>query len=518
MSAPSRSASQARCSRGGLESWPLLALVLLALACGQATTAQPAAVEHAEVPEAPRAGERPYQAWLASLGSGPEQTARTCALGTQDRVTAALCADSQPDIRGFEDLYRVLGLLEPKARLFAGTSHSLGLSARAVSGVNPRIFVYDSTRGLIPYDRLIAVSFARGEQLVELVALDTTTLDYNFYLLHFEQACNASRCTPEDLLTEKIENGWVGWTLYADTELEDTPLDCLTCHRPFGRTTHKQLLMRQVMDPWLHWGGFEGEYENKLCPQHDQPDPGRWIAAEGLQVIGRIEGSNGHYGGLPVDELVAADSGNLFSAFLVDAELTIRASPYEPSNYPYAQVYFASTDVLCERIKTGTSPSWDQARVDALSRGLPVPYYGPDVLDATKRQAVLKDRAGFLAKHVDEDAFDVAMSLFDDQVSREVGFIPRSDDDAPQMLRSLCVRCHSNDTDPSFNRARFNAESIDSIEPETARAIRHRISLERTSPLVMPPLRVGTLPAFAIERINGYLSEHCSDPKPGACD
>jgi hypothetical protein len=235
-------------------------------------------------------------------------------------------------------------------------------------------------------------------------------------------------------------------------------------------------------------------------------------------LLGRLEGASGQYGGIPVADLVQAKSGDLFSAFLVDAELTIRASPYQPSNYPYAQVYFASKDVLCERVQMGTSPSWDQARVDALSRGLPVPYYGYDVLDPAQRRQVEEDRAAFLSRHADEDAFDVAMSLLGADVSSAVGFTPLPDDDAPQILRSLCVRCHAEGTDPRLNRARFNAEHIERIEPATARAIRTRISLPRTSPLLMPPLRVGELPAWAIQRIDSYLSEHCSDARPGACD
>ncbi len=518
MSSRSRRALKTGCLRSGGSLRLTLALALVGCGRTPPTSGQLDAVQRVEVSEPHAGAQRPYQAWLASIGSGPSQTERTCARGAADRVTASLCKDELPEIHGFEDLYAALGLLGPEARVVAGTTHSLGLSARSVSGANPRIFVFDPSKALIPYDRLIAVSFARGEQLVELVALDTNTLDYNFYLLHFEQACNAARCTPEDLLTEKVESGWVDWTLYADADLEDTPLDCLSCHRPFGGSTHKQLLMRQVMDPWLHWGGFEGEYENTLCFKHTEPDPGRWIPAEGLQLIGSIEGDDGKYAGIPVRDLVEAKSGDLFSAFLVDAELTIRASPYQPSDYPYGQVYFASRDVLCERVQTGTSPSWDQARQVALSRGLPVPYYGYDVMDPSKRQEITADRGAFLAKHADEDAFDVAMGLLGDEVSSAVGFTPLADDDAPQMLRSLCVRCHSDDTDPRLNRARFNAEHIDSVEPETARAIRNRISLPRTSPLLMPPLRVGRLPEWAIQRIGSYLGEHCSEAQPGACD
>ena len=137
-------------------------------------------------------------------------------------------------------------------RLAAATTHSLGLSARTVSGLNPRVLVYQDIshkRRPVTYEEVVVAGFTRGEQLVELAALDPATYEYNFYLLRFEQACNRTRCTPEDLLTEKIESGWTDWTLYSERDLEDTPLDCVSCHLPFGPGTHKQLLMRQVFDP-----------------------------------------------------------------------------------------------------------------------------------------------------------------------------------------------------------------------------------------------------------------------------
>jgi hypothetical protein len=84
------------------------------------------------------------------------------------------------------------------------------------------------------------------------------------------------------------------------------------------------------------------------------------------------------------------------------------------------------------------------------------------------------------------------------------------------MLRALCVRCHSNATEVRLKRARFNADRIDRIEPAVADAVRERINLPRSSPELMPPLRVGELPSWAIARIDAYLREHCATP--GACD
>jgi hypothetical protein len=457
---------------------------------------------------------RPEEHWLDGIGKGKSQNARVCSSGVRDRVASALCAESATQIRGLSDLYRAIGYGESSDRYIAATTHSLGLSARIVSAANPRSFVFTPDRHPIASERLVATGFARGEQLVELVALDAVTLGYNFYLLRFEQACNASRCTPDDLLTEKIETGWTGFTLYSDHDLVDTSLDCTSCHQPFGAGTHKQLLMRQTAHPWLHWGDFRGIYENRICPEHPLPDPGRWIPGDGLELLVRLEGRAGRHAGLPVALLADAPSGERFSLFLTDAENTRHAA--FPSGYVYAQLDFDSTMPLCERLQAGAIPLWEVARTESMSRGLPMPFHGQDVLDPGKRAEISADRAAFLARHAGDDAFDLAMSLIGADASTAVGFVPRSEDSAAQMLRALCVRCHSNATDVRLKRARFNAERLDRIEPAVADTVRERINLPRSSPELMPPLRVGELPSWAIARIDAYLREHCATP--GGCD
>jgi hypothetical protein len=466
--------------------------------------------------DAPRlAGARPPESeWLATIGTGSAQTTRVCRRGAKDRVTAALC--QAPEIRGIEELYAALGFVGKDERSLASTTQSLGLSARFVSAANPRTFVFVNTYHYgtpVPYDKLAAVAFARGEQLVEMVALDTANFDWNFYLLKFEQACNRSRCTPEQLLTEQVEHDWTGWTLYADSDLEDTPLNCSSCHLPFGRGTHKLLLMREVSDPWLHWGDFRGVDENAHCSENaTAPTPGRKVAGEGLDVLSVLEGPGGKHAGLPVAELNAAKSGKDFAMFLVDAENTIRQSPYRPSDYPYQQFELGSARVLCERLATGTSPTWDDYRKDLASRGLPVAYYGADVLDATQRAALLADRAGLLRRHAEDDALDVAMSWLSADAVRAAGLVPREEDSVPQLLHQMCGRCHDASAPPGSRRALFDASSIDSIPPVVAREARRRLHLPRSSPQLMPPLRVGELSASLIGRIDAYLGEYGGDP------
>jgi len=461
----------------------------------------------------------PDDFWLARVGGGSGPKSRGCEIGAADRVARYLCDRTAPPVQGLADLYRALRLDQPAQLVAAVTTHSLGLSARTVSALNPRVLVFqdigDKSRQTT-YDQLIVATFVRGEQLVEIAAFDPATYEYNFYLLRFEQACNRTGCRPEDLLTEKIETHWTGWTLYSERDLEDTPLACASCHQPFGSGTPKSLLMRQIYDPWMHWSDFRGGDERALCPERPADGGKTVVTVDGLDLLARVEGANGRYAGLPVTMLAATKSGELANDLVVGSDSLVRMSPVGHNNdYPSGQLGFQTREVLCERFHTGTSPTWDRHRLQSRERGLPVPYYGPDVTDRTGHEDFIADRTDFLRRHSAADGFDVAASLLAKDVATAVGFVPQPQDSAPEILHAMCVRCHAKDTDSRLRRARFNAEAIDRIDPPTASAIRRRLSLPRTSPEVMPPMRVGELPDWAIARINRYLQDHCSEP--GSC-
>ncbi|RYZ10020.1 MAG: hypothetical protein EOO73_00080 [Myxococcales bacterium] len=499
-----------------LARWAAIAGLAATLGCSGATTRQNT-VESEHEPQANPAAEVPEDVWLDRIGTGEQQLARVCERGAKDRVATVLCDQSKNRIRSLPELYRALRLEQPEDRRVAVTTHSLSLSAKLVSSANPRVFVFaPNTAGTrqLDHEGVVATAFVRGEQLVELAALDPATYELNFYLLRFTQPCNEAGCTAEDLLTERIEASWTNWSLYSEHELQDTPLDCISCHRPFGAGSRKILLMRQVNDPWMHWGDFRGGDE-QMCAGTlpDGVKPQVIATATGLDLLRALEGAKGRYAGVLVSELQAALSGENISDFLVDAENLVRASPVPP--YPYEQLTFLTRETLCERFRLGTSPSWDAGRRESVLHGLPQPFYGPDLLDAEQHARLARGRAVLFEAGSSNSAFDVASSLISAEAAAAVGFVPREQDTAAEILRGMCVRCHSHEAEPGSNRARFNVEALDRIDPATFRAVSARLTLPKTSPKVMPPRRVGELPDWAISRVLDHLRDRCVEP--GAC-
>lgn len=489
--------------------------VLVWLLCATSTL-WPLACGGQHISPGPSPEPPPEQVWLDRIGRGPAQTARVCARGAQDRIAQALCKSPAPDLSGLEELYGALRLSPLDGRRLAAATHSLSLSGRTVSPANPRVMVLadNSVPGGLSYEGVVGTAFARGEQLVELVGLDPATYEYNFYLLRFAQACNASQCSAEDLLSERVESGWTDWTLYADSDLEDTPFDCLTCHRPFGGETHKLLLMRQVLDPWMHWSDFR-VFDESLCPTRppDGVTPKVIATSDGLDLVARLAGQKGKYAGVPMGELLATKSGDVLSDFMVDAETLVAASPLPP--HPYAQLSLRTRETLCERFYTGQSPSWEFDRATSRARGLPFPYYGPDVLDPAARSDLLSRPALLWERRAQDDPFDVLTGVLGADVPSAVGFVPRESESAPEILRGMCGRCHAADANPRLLRSRFDAEATGNVEPSTFQEVRARLSLPPSSPDAMPPRRAGTLPGWAIDRVLQYLAARCSTP--GAC-
>jgi hypothetical protein len=462
------------------------------------------------------------KAWLAQIGTGAAQTERACAGSAVDPIARELCRSPRPSVKSLVELYAVLGVAPDAEGDVAVTTHSLGLSARTVSDVNPRTIVF---RHYSPLDehQIAAVAFSRGAPYVELVGYDPLTHDFNFYLLAVRPACEGRKgalgnCTARDLLTERIETGWVDWTLYTEADLEDTPLDCRSCHRPDGAGTPARLLMRQLDSPWLHWGDFRSFTLPRACTTELGSDAPREILADGADILLKLDGADGRHGGVPVADLLAAKSGYDLSSFLFYSAGSADGIGDVPCELPlcaYSEpLPFASRDVLCDLAQYGRADipggAWDTYRNLLLSRGLPVPYFEHHILAEPTRAAIADDFDAFVAgappHRDDDDAFTRLSQVVTDETARSIGFLPDDSDSAEQILTKMCVRCHGANVDVHLGRSRFRATALGELDPSTAGHVLERISLPRTSPYRMPPLLSGDLPDWAIARIEEFLA------------
>lgn len=439
-------------------------------------------------------------------------TTTACTWGATDPVARALCRPA-PEITGLADLYRALGLeTRWDQRLVAATTHSVGLAGRLVNALNPRVVVFRTFSAgteTLKADNIAALAFTRGEQAVELVGYDTVARDLNFYLLVFEQACTRAGCTPAELFGASVEDHWTGWKLYADRDLEDTQLDCLSCHRPEGQAAPKRFLMRELQNPWAHWSGFASFRPDELCPLNLEPPaipgpfPSSEIASDDLRLVEQLDPGGraaGVFAGVPLSELSAAASGHDLSSFISVASTAMGGSLDALGEF----MRFPSMRILCED-SVGLTDAWNGYRTGMLTRGFPTPYHGLDVLDLSRRNEALADFPVYLARRVGADSFRIGAELMSDAAETAAGFVPSPNDDAVTILRRMCIRCHDGLTSSTLRRSRFDVERLDALTTDGAAAVWKRITASRSSPELMPPLRAGELPPWAIDRLKTFL-------------
>ncbi|MDX2022919.1 MAG: hypothetical protein SF187_21980 [Deltaproteobacteria bacterium] len=440
----------------------------------------------------PSAPSDPDRFWLERIGTGSAQRQRVCERGADDPVARALCTQAAPAITSLADLYLTLGIA-PERSVYALGSSSSGLSFRTVSALNPRLFAL--TFSDLPgqtLDNVAITAFTRGEQQVELVGYDHAADRLNFYLLVFDQDCNVTGCKAHDLLSPAIERDWRAWTLYDATDLQDTPLDCSSCHQPGGAGTPTRLLMRDLPEPWFHWLPYIGE--PTPCPdgtfaKHSPPD---------LRVrFEHAHSSDETYGGVPLDKLKSTSGHNLHSALLrfqVDRKQS-DVGGQEPHIMP-------SRNVLDEYRCQDTTATWQAYRKPMRNQGLPVPFFAFNGLDPARAVEAQEDFPAFVQAHKSDGAFDVLSNLLSDEFQQAVG--GRSEDTLePQaLLQQMCSRCHNALAPVGSARARF---AIDRITRDSAAEAVRRLTLPADSPYVMPPRRAGSLTPASVAALKAWL-------------
>jgi hypothetical protein len=470
---------------------------------------------------------------LTRVGWGASQTDRVCARGNQDPVARRLCAEPRVALQSLEDLQRVFW---PTGRAFGEnyavglTYHSQALGSRLVSAVNPAVislslesYKSGDEAALPQLATDLAIAFTRGEQMVELLGVDAPNQRLNFYLLVYGHACRAAGdCTASDVLGPRIERDWTSWTLYQAEDIEDTPLTCLSCHQSGGPGTPRRFLMRQFLLPWMHWGEVSSAVTSLRCADGSRvslahvPTSGATVIPDLGNTFASAHADETLFAGEPIETLIQRRSG----AEMADATKQVRAAilrrygnPSLDDNvearFPLEEPFPLDSDQVLQGdyCAHGTKDAWNAYRQNALLRdGLPIPYYGYDVLESEQGAPARADYASYLRANGSTDAFDILSPLLSDEVGTAVGFLPDPDGDAPAILREMCGRCHTGEEDPSMRRARFDARHPERLTSASMAEAMRRIQLGERDPRVMPPRRAGHLPAWAIERIGAYFA------------
>jgi hypothetical protein len=449
--------------------------LLLTAACAAEPAAKPEAKDHK--------AHRP----LDQLPRGDEQLSNLCARSAKDDVHDLFC-DDVPEVHSLYDLQRALQmesesvtqLREIKSggvTAIALSGHSTSLSKHTVSAINPRLF---QARARFPSFQMVLSAFSRGEQEVELISRDRVTGDLNFYLVSFRQACNDTKqgCSHADLFTSAIERDWTEMSLYDETDLQNTILDCAPCHQPKGPGTLKNIIMQEFNAPFTHWFWRETEGGDALLSD--------FLAAHGDEGYGgmtseQIKGTDPTL--LPA-LILARDATykGVFDSVMIEQEIKLN-SDADGGGQP------------SDNRVPGESKTWRAAyQASLLGSALSLPYHDVKVTDPTKLALVTEALRAF-AKG-DRDASDIpdVNDVFPDdpRLLAEVGITTEPGSDGASVLLQACSQCHREPLDPTLSRARFRADLQGMDRREKDLAI-ERMRLPPSDPLAMPPARARTL-------------------------
>ncbi|MBL8611610.1 MAG: hypothetical protein JNL38_29980 [Myxococcales bacterium] len=445
-------------------------------------------------PDAPRVDHDPD--YLEVLPHHEAQLKILCDRKGQDTVSKVFCAKpGGPKLTGLKDLAAALGLgfKDPTKGngtlgnpAFAVTGHSSSLVMRHVNAANPRVVVFTPPLATGPNPSYVALGFTRGEQLVELATRDPSTGEPAFYLLKYEQPCNATKsCTTRDLVGPATESGWTGWTLYEDEDLANTAVDCLRCHQPNAKQ-RPLLRMQERVAPFTHWMAASTA-------------GGRALLADHHAVHGHAE----DYGTIPAALFDASDPSLL--AKLVDQN---NAQLPQPNAFDAAaierEVLASSPAQPTLNDPPGKSATWQKIFDVAAGAGaIRVPYHDVKVADGARLDAFGDAYRAMVAGKPALVADPRTLMLESAKV--DLGLRPRPGASGAEIVKQMCGECHNGRLDPTLSRARFDATRLEAMPPSERAIAAARVALPASDRLRMPPAVFGELSAEEIAKVKEAL-------------
>jgi hypothetical protein len=430
--------------------------------------------------------------YFQGLARGADQYRALCSRGYADRFARAYCAGpTPPNITSLADLLTLLGMRNGNGltgnTFYALNSQNASVVSRDTSVLNPRAILFQTGAGFV------SVGFARGSNLVEIAAQDTSTRDINFFLLHYQRACDATRsCTNADRFLPSNESGWQSVDVYSGHEdLKNTPRQCDTCHRPagFDYTTNTGaaaiLRMQQLVTPWTTWF---------------RSDRG------GAPLVATFCGAHTgeEYAGIPYKNICPnPQSGN-------GGPQQLQFLLIQPNNFqndPHVVIYRGQTINNDNINYTGPPNAAYLALFAQVLAGkiIHIPYYKIDAFDDAKVSAAATAytavQAGTLPLSALPDVSATPLLAADaapfvGHVGVNMNPVTGQPASATDVVNQMCATCHQGIFPGSGNRENFQVGAFpDQLSPLEKRRVANRICRPATSIYQMPPQVFGELSA-----------------------
>jgi hypothetical protein len=457
---------------------------------------------------------------FADLPSGAAQLMLLCARHNGDVVARAFCASSTPPvITSLTDLLALLGLdFKPGViangsggnPAFSALAHSSSLVARVTSAINPRIFVMTppasisgigqrSPMPFVPNPEFVITAFARGEQQVEIASKDPSNGGaINFYLFTYQQACNSSPngCSNADRFLPRAESGFTGYTLYQDTDLQNTQFACETCHQPQGKGTPKILRQREQQYFWMHWINFCGPAPERCFSDADRGILAKaYIAAHGTET----------YGGVPIVNL----SAPVHLQGLIENNYGYNNEPDEfPTGRISGEDHASNPGAPLVNDPPSTSATW-QAMYDRAKSGETVllPYVDVSAADATKLANATSAYQAVVAGTMSPAQLPDLSDVFLNAALPKLLFRPDPSLNGRGIIVEMCHQCHNSGVDRSLSRSNFDVDRLDQLPQGEKNVAIQRLMLPATAARHMPPHRFRELAPSELNMVVQYLMQ-----------
>jgi hypothetical protein len=309
----------------------------------------------------------------------------------------------------------------------------------------------------------------------------------HFYLLRFERDCDAlsAGCPPRESQTATTESGWKNWSLYDDTDVRNTVVDCLECHEPTAGAG-RMFRMQEIQNPWTHWIANFTEGGSALFADYNNAH------------------RNEEYAGIPAG-LIARGTPVSVEDFIKSVGQGAQPNAF-PSQQIENEVKASNGQEPIANVPPGSSTTWDALYAAAVAgQQIPPPYHDVKVTDAAKLGAATQAYLDFTSGKA-SDMPDIS-DVFLDAALPDMSIKPKLGLDGKAILIHACGQCHNDRLDQSITRARFNPFHLDTLASSEKQTAIDRLQRTAEDRFRMPPHLIRDLDDDELQKVIAVLRE-----------